>query len=45
MNPREQGAEAAAEKAAAEKAAERDVVVWNLSAREKNIIKMLSQEK
>ena len=36
---------AAAEKAAAEKAAERDVVVWNLSAREKNIIKMLSQEK
>ena len=36
---------AAAEKAAAEKEAERDVVVWNLSAREKNIIKMLSQEK
>ena len=36
---------AAAEKAAAEKAAERDGVVWNLSAREKNIIKMLSQEK
>ena len=36
---------AAAEKAAAEKAAERDDVVWNLSAREKNIIKMLSQEK
>ena len=36
---------AAAEKAAAEKAAERDVVVWNLSAREENIIKMLSQEK
>lgn len=35
----------AAEKAAAEKAAERDVVVWDLSAREKNIIKMLSQEK
>ena len=32
--------EAAAEKAAAEKAAD-----WNLSAREKNIIKMLSQEK
>lgn len=30
---------------AAEKAAERDAVVWNLSAREKNIIKMLSQEK
>ena len=38
---------AAAEKAAAEKAAaaERDAVVWNLSPREKNIIKMLSQEK
>ena len=38
---------AAAEKAAAEKVAEaeRDAVVWNLSAREKNIIKMLSQEK
>ena len=35
----------AAEKAAAEKVAERDAVVWNLSAREKNIIKMLSQEK
>ena len=36
---------AAAEKAAAEKAAERDVVVWGLSDREKNIIKMLSKKK
>ena len=33
---------AAEEKAAAEKAAERDAVVLNLSAREKNIIKMLT---
>ena len=41
----EKAAERAAEKAAAEKAAERDAVVWNLSPREKNIIKMLSQEK